>query len=128
MCELFRREFRDQNFLSLWCGFDRDHMRALTEASIAGPAPASALIEASTMEGQQITAEITLLPLKGADNQTDRILGLFQPIDPVSILNRRPIVRQILREARLPRTPRTSGFTGLRYDSAAVPIRAANDG
>lgn len=127
LCDLYRREFREQNFLSLWQGYDRDHMRALLEASICGPAPASALVEAATLEGAAITAEITLLPLKGEDGQTDRTLGLFQPIDPVDTLRRRPIVRQSLIEARLPRRTGSSGLAGLSYGSACVPPRPAND-
>lgn len=127
LCDLYRREFREQNFLSLWQGFDRDHMRALLEAAIRGPAPASALVEAATLDGAAITAEISLLPLNGSDGQTDRILGLFQPIDPVESLKRRPIVRQTLREARLPLRKGQSGLSGLSYGSAIVPARAAND-
>ena len=127
VCDLYRREFRDQNFLSLWQGFDRDHMRALLEAAIIGPAPASALISAITLEGNAIDAEISLFPLNGTHGQTDRILGLFQPLDDIGVLNKRPIVRQIIREARLPARACASGITGLKHGSAMVPARAAND-
>ena len=92
LCRLHCREFREQNFLSLWNGQDRAHMTALLEGALSEPAPARALAEAMTLDGHSCEIEITLLPLRGPEGWLDRVLGLYQPINP-SDLTGRPIVR-----------------------------------
>ncbi|MCW5725230.1 MAG: PAS domain-containing protein [Maricaulaceae bacterium] len=111
VCALYRREFRDQNFLSLWSGYDRDHVRALLEGAHAAAAPASAMIEAFTLDGQPLPAEVAFLPLRGADGRADRLLCLYQPVTSLDALRGRPLVRQRLCVAR----------PALRQPGKAVP-------
>lgn len=107
LCRLHQREFRDQNFLSLWAGHDRTHMRALLEGSLSAPAPASALVDAVALDGASAPVEIALLPLRGPDGWLDRTLGLYQPLSG-ALSASRPAVRHRLLEVRPPFEPDAS--------------------
>jgi len=127
LCRLHQREFRDQNFLSLWTGQDRPMMSALLEGALGAPAPATAMADAITLDGRACAVEVTLLPLRGPEGQVDRALGLYQPLD-ASRLGGRPVVRHrlaVLNPARLP-DPSLSLFAARER----TPRRAlaANDG
>lgn len=102
LCHLYRRELREQNFLDLWRGFDRHHVRALIESALACPAPATATSTAYALDGQTIDAEMAFLPLRGPSGQADRVLGLYQPLSPMSALKGRPVMRQKLTGIRPP--------------------------
>ncbi len=126
LCRMHRREFRDQNFLSLWDGHDRDHMRALLEGSLNSPAPASAVTEAIALDSNSTEVELTILPLRGPEGFLDRALGLYQPLG-AGLPSLRPIVRHRLTELRPPCEPEPSlSFFG----RTERPLRAlaANDG
>lgn len=101
LCRMHKREFRDQNFLSLWTGHDRTHMRALIEGALTTPAPASAIAEAVALDGASVPVEIALLPLRGPEGWLDRTLGLYQPLSG-SLPASRPAVRHRLLEVRPP--------------------------
>jgi hypothetical protein len=126
LCELYQREFRDQNFLSLWRGHDASHIQAVLEASLGGVSPASVIARATTMEMNQILIEISFLPLRGPDGLVDRTLGLFQPLEPMESLRGRPIIRTGLREVRPPANP---GFLFPRppLPDSQHPAMVAND-
>jgi hypothetical protein len=101
LCRMHKREFRDQNFLSLWSGHDRTHMRALLEGALASPSPATAVAEAVALDGSSARVEIALLPLQGPEGWLDRTLGLYQPLGEPLPANR-PAVRHRLLEAHPP--------------------------
>ncbi|WP_339741847.1 PAS domain-containing protein [uncultured Maricaulis sp.] len=126
LCELYQREFRDQNFLSLWRGHDATHIQAVLEASLGGVSPASVIARATTMEMNQIPIEVCFLPLRGPEGLVDRTLGLFQPLEPVETLRGRPIIRTSLREVRPPANP---GFLFPRQPlrDSQNPAMVAND-
>ena len=126
LCRMHKREFRDQNFLSLWTGHDRVHMRALLEGALSTPAPASAVAEAVSLDGAVAPVEIALLPLRGPEGWLDRTLGLYQPLG-ARLGDKRPAVRHRLIEVRPPAEPVSSLSL---FASAAEPDRryAANDG
>tara|TARA_R110000868_G_scaffold86206_2_gene241818 strand:+ start:2810 stop:3370 length:561 start_codon:yes stop_codon:yes gene_type:complete len=105
LCELYQREFRDQNFLSLWRGHDATHIEAVLEASLGGVSPASVVARATSLDMIQLPIEISFLPLRGPEGQIDRTLGLFQPLEPVETLRGRPVIRTSLREVRPPANP-----------------------
>lgn len=94
LCDLYQREFREHNFLSLWRGTDRVHMEALMAASAIAPGPGLALVSAETIDGQRLKAELFLAPLAGRDGEVDRYLGLFQPLGETDVLRGRPLIRQ----------------------------------
>lgn len=126
LCRMHQREFRDQNFLSLWQGHDRAHVSALLEGALSTPAPASLVTEAVSLDSEQTQVEIALLPLKGPEGWLDRVLGLYQPLTPRPA-NSRPIVRhrlQALHPAQCP-DPHFSAFTAPSFE--AVGLRVAND-
>tara|TARA_Y100001933_G_scaffold44459_1_gene42004 strand:+ start:364 stop:924 length:561 start_codon:yes stop_codon:yes gene_type:complete len=126
LCRMHQREFRDQNFLSLWQGHDRVHVSALLEGALSTPAPASLVTQAVSLDGEMTDVEIALLPLRGPEGWLDRVLGLYQPLTPRPA-NSRPIVRhrlQALHPAQCP-APHYSAFTAPSYE--AVGLRVAND-
>ena len=126
LCDLYQREFREQNFLSLWRGHDRTHVQALLEASISAIAPASLIARAHTMDQHQLPVEISFMPLRGPSGEIDRTLGLFQPLDDPASLRGRPIVRTCVREMHPPAPP-ASMFPGITGAPAQPPERVAND-
>ncbi|WP_019962347.1 PAS domain-containing protein [Woodsholea maritima] len=127
LCKMHRREFKDQNFLSLWQDFDRAHMTALLEGALSTPAPATAMAQAIALDGESVDVEISLLPLRGPEGQTDRILGLYQPMTRARHLERRPIIRHVLRELHPARTPTPSVECHLHAPRYYDTLLAAND-
>lgn len=126
LCELYQREFRDQNFLSLWRGHDAIHIQAVLEAALGGISPASVIARATTMELHQIPVEISFLPLRGPEGLVDRTLGLFQPLEAIESLRGRPILRTSLREVRPPANPGPLFPPHARPD-AQIAAMTAND-
>lgn len=126
LCELHQREFREQNFLSLWRGFDRAHMTALIEGALAAPAPATAMAEAQTIEGRSSDIEIAILPLRGPEGWVDRCLGLYQPLNPEA-LKKRPVVRLFLKDMSLARLPKSDLNCFANCNDETVTMKAAND-
>jgi hypothetical protein len=120
LCDLYQREFREQNFLSLWRSHDRVHVQAVLEASINGTAPASLIARTVTMDRLELPVEISFLPLRGPSGEIDRTLGLFQPLDDADALRGRPAVRTLLREIHPP-VQRGDLFPGV----AAAPPQPA---
>lgn len=126
LCQMHQREFKDQNFLGLWRGHDRQHMTALLEGALSVPAPASALADAISLDGRSVEVEIALLPLRGPEGWVDRCLGLYQPLHQ-GRLEGRPAVRHVLKELRPAMEPETSINVFGRVNQMSVPARAAND-
>ncbi len=125
LCRMHKREFRDQNFLSLWTGHDRTHMRALLEGALTTPAPASAVAEAVALDGSSAAVEIAFLPLRGPEGWLDRTLGLYQPLDQRLPANR-PAVRHRLLEVRPPVESESSVAVFARSGATRLGL-AAND-
>ncbi|MAK64114.1 MAG: PAS domain-containing protein [Maricaulis sp.] len=126
LCDLYKREFRDQNFLTLWRGHDRTHVHALLEASISGTSPASMIARAVSMDQRELPVEIALFPLRGPSGEIDRTLGLFQPLDSTEGFRGRPVVRTALQEIHPPAQPATI-FPGLAQPGETWVQRVAND-
>ena len=105
MCAIYQREFRDQNFLSLFLGHDKTHIQALLESVLGGVSPASITARATSLDMNQLPVEISFLPLRGPEGQVDRILGLYQPLDDAINFKNRPVIRTSLREIRPPAVP-----------------------
>jgi hypothetical protein len=126
LCDLYQREFREQNFLSLWHGHDRTHVQAVLEASITGTSPASLIARARSMDMRELPVEIAFFPLRGPSGEIDRTLGLFQPLDSTDPFRGRPVVRTALREIH---PPAQSGsiIPGLLDTGTPWLKRVAND-
>ncbi len=126
MCQLHRREFADQNFLSLWTGADRRLVSALADGALSSPGPATAVSEASTLDGRRIEVEFALVPLMGPEGMLDRVLGLHQPLSDPGMLSGRPLVRHALLEIRPARPPETSSEVTRTFSPFTTDL-AAND-
>lgn len=105
LCSLYRREFKDQNFLNLWRDHDVAHIQILLESVLASTSPASFSATAYAMDLNPLRLEVSLLPLRGPDGRIDRIMGLYQPLDDAAVFKHRPIVRTRLKEIRPPVMP-----------------------
>lgn len=88
---LFRREFMDHNWLSLWQGHDRAFMKALMAACVSTPGPSVAIAKAYALNGPEMDIEILLAPLRNKEGQLTRLLGLFQPLSDKDSLKGKPI-------------------------------------
>lgn len=126
LCGLYQREFREQNFLSLWRGHDVNHVQALLESALATVCPASVIAHASTIDALRVPVEISFLPLRGRAGIVDRVLGLFQPLEPTDHLQNRPIVRTGLAEIYTPDTPNEL-FSNIFPNKMHKKLLAAND-
>jgi hypothetical protein len=104
LCSLYRREFRDQNFLNLWRDHDVAHIQILLESVLGSTSPASFSAVAYSMDLKSLPLEVSLFPLRGTDGRADRIMGLFQPLEETATFKHRPIVRTRLKEIRPPAT------------------------
>ncbi|PWE17471.1 PAS domain-containing protein [Marinicauda salina] len=125
VCRLHNREFKDQNFLSLWSGQDRAHMTALLEGALAAPAPAFAVADALAIDGRSVEVEVSLFPLRGPEGVVDRCLGLYQPIGPDS-LGGRPVIRHVVKELHPANLPEPT-IRLFRTAAEAPASPAAND-
>jgi hypothetical protein len=126
LCDLYQREFRDQNFLSLWRGHDVTHIQSLLESTLAGVSPASVVARAFTLDLHQLPVEISFLPLRGPEGMVDRVLGLFQPLDDVTQLRGQPLIRMGLKEIRPPALHQHL-FPAALHAGYEAKIRVAND-
>ncbi|MEE2527252.1 PAS domain-containing protein [Hyphobacterium sp. HN65] len=104
LCDLHNRELRDQNFLSLWRGYDRAQMKLLLESVLANRAPAHAYATAETLNGDKIEVEMVFTPLASRAGQVDRILGLYQPLQSPDRFRKKPVIRHDLTRITLPVT------------------------
>lgn len=93
MCDLFGRELRGYSFTHLW--EEQSRNAALTSlirvSNLAVPTVALAVAE--TEDGRAMPGEIILLPYADERGETTYILGHFQPLDPLSRLMGRKLVR-----------------------------------
>jgi hypothetical protein len=96
LCDLHQRELREQNFLSFWRGYDREHMKLLLESVLAHSAPGRSYATAETLNGDKIDIEMVFTPLASTYGSVDRVLGLYQPLQSSRHIRHRPIIRHDL--------------------------------
>ncbi|MFM9863529.1 MAG: PAS domain-containing protein [Micropepsaceae bacterium] len=93
MCDLFGKELRGNSFVHLWAEQSRN--AALTSlirvSNLSVPTVAASIAE--TEDGRAMPGEILLLPYADERGETTYILGHFQPLDPLSRLMGRKLVR-----------------------------------
>jgi hypothetical protein len=91
MCDAYKRHLRGEAFLSLW-GADegRLQIKVALEQMLRNGEPI--VVNAAAEAGPFATSlELMLAPLAGPTGAPDRVLGLFQPMLPLSVLHDRPI-------------------------------------
>lgn len=92
LCDAHRQNLRGLSFAALWADEDRLHIKLALEAMVRTGEPV--VVNASADAGPFATSiEVLLAPLLGPEGQTDRVLGFFQPLLPLSVLHDRPIDR-----------------------------------
>lgn len=95
ICEVFGREFRGQNVLTMWSPEDSGTLeRVLKDIAFEG-AVGVVSIEGTTQSGNSAPLEVLALPIVHAGNAITRILGSISATDtPPAWLGTTPIVQQ----------------------------------
>ena len=91
VCALFCRELRDQPFLSLLSGADREAFSKLLTVLAEDTTGVVASVTGETADGLTIDLELLLLPLAHKSRSTGRLLGLLAPATPPYWLGVKPI-------------------------------------
>lgn len=93
LCDLFGHELKGQSFVHLWADASRNAARtaAIRVANLSVPTVAVAVGE--TADQRPMSAEIVMLPYADERGETTWILGHFQPLEPLSRLLGRKLVR-----------------------------------
>jgi hypothetical protein len=102
------RDLRQLDFLEVWTGDERPRLAAALEAARRGCEPIVAVAEARS-SGGSAPIELTLAPLLAETAPQDRVLGLYQPLEPLAPLNEEPAelsLRQISSAAERAAPPR----------------------
>lgn len=91
MCDAHKRNLRGEAFLGLWVADEgRLQVKISLEQMLRNGEPI--VVNVGADAGPFATSiEIFLAPLAGPDGAVDRVLGLFQPLLPLSVLHDRPI-------------------------------------
>lgn len=93
MCDLFGKELKGHSFTHLWAEQSRNAaLTSLIRVSNLS-VPTVALSVAETEDGRAMPGEVLLLPYTDDRGETTYILGHFQPLDPLSRLMGRKLVR-----------------------------------
>ncbi|MCE9521789.1 MAG: PAS domain-containing protein [Alphaproteobacteria bacterium] len=93
VCDLFGQELRGQSFVHLWADASRNAARTslIRVSNLSVPTVAVAVGE--TADLRPMPAEILLLPYADDRGEPTWILGHFQPLEPLSRLLGRKLVR-----------------------------------
>jgi hypothetical protein len=85
IADLHGRELQREDFLRLWEPAARTPLQLALEAVRRHPEPL--VIDAEARVGELATRiEILVAPLRGPSGDIDRLIGLYQPLTPVSAL------------------------------------------
>jgi hypothetical protein len=92
LVDLHQRDLRQQDWLSLWDASDRLRIATSAEVARRHGEPIVILAEGVTVSGRKASFEIALAPLRGAEGQPDRFIGLYQPTSPLAALVSEPLI------------------------------------
>ena len=104
---LHGRPLRQADVLPLWNGPDRTLLRKALDGALGRGQPMLVQAVGKTAEGRGAEFEILFLPLASPSGAIDRLLGLYQPVSPLSALLDRPL-EQLSAEAITPLALRTA--------------------
>jgi len=91
LCELFKREFRGQDFLDRWAGEGGDILRSrLNTVSVQGGVLVI-LADGETATCRSVLTEVLILPLVHAQASADRFLGVVSLLETPGWLDYEPI-------------------------------------
>lgn len=109
VADLHGRDLRQENLVSLWGRDDRARLITALEIARRRAEPFVVEAEAETREGDTLGVEILFAPLIGPSGETDRVIGLYQPLSLTGRLRGRAIERLTIRHmapAEGPNVPR----------------------
>jgi hypothetical protein len=101
VCSLYCRELKGSNFFDLWRADDRSAIQTLAAAVTEDGAAAVVTIDARTERGQDVAAELLLLPLRNSGPNYDRVLGSLAVLERPYWLGTEPIATQSIASLRL---------------------------
>ncbi len=101
ICSAYCRELKGQPFLPLWTGSDLESIATLLKAVHVDGAIAVVGFTGFTARNQDITFELTLMPLCHEGRQINRILGSQSMADTPFWIGVHPIIRQEIHTLRL---------------------------
>lgn len=87
LVKLFGRDLREHNLAHFFLPPDLTLVNALIGASLAAGEPGVARLTAETSEGRKLGVEMLLTPLRIDGSQSNRLLGMFQPLGGEPFLN-----------------------------------------
>ena len=84
IADLHGRDLRQDNMMRLWRSEDRTQLQLAIEAARRRGEPLVVDCDAHPQSGPAMRMEVTLAPLIGPSGEIDRLIGLYQPLSPVS--------------------------------------------
>lgn len=112
VCTLFGRELTGSPFLGLWEADSRNAVSDTIRSMVADPVPATADLRGTNADGETVSLEMIVLPLRCADEGGSRLLGALTPLVVPYWLGNRPLHALHLGSSKQP--------SGLRHDRASA--------
>ena len=84
------------DFLALWAEADRTRVKAAIESALLRGEAVLARATGRTAQDRHADFELLLMPLVGPSGGIDRLLGLYQPVTPLSVLKDESVERLFL--------------------------------
>jgi len=106
--KLLGRDLAQHDCLDFWTGHDRTMVESLIDTVRESRKPGILHATGETLTGTQVSIEFTLAPLPNprADGDHQRLLGLYQVLQPRSLLKGRPVWRHRVTAVYPPRPDR----------------------
>lgn len=106
--KLLGRDLGQHDCLDFWTGHDRNMVESLIDSVRESRKPGILHATGETLTGTQMDIELTLAPLPSPRKQSNqnRLLGLYQVLQPAAVLNGRPVWRHRVTAVYPPRPDR----------------------
>ncbi len=98
LTELHARDLRDQDLLSLWALSHRLELKSSLETARRRCQPVVVTADIRAHGAPSVGLEVLFAPLRGMTGETDRFLGLYQPIAMMRRLEGRPAYELAVRQ------------------------------
>jgi hypothetical protein len=97
--DLHRGPLPGFDFTELWAMADRPRLQSGVEAALTRGEALLIQAKGVNRSGQRAMVEILLSPLSSTGGKVDRLLGFYQPVSPLFLLQNQPIERLHLLDA-----------------------------
>lgn len=101
ICDSFRQEFRDSNFLDGWAEDDRVAIERMLAAVTQQGGVGLIDIEAAAAQNRTVAFEAVMLPLVHTRDSVDRVLGALSPVNPPDWLGSEPLIAKCIRNIEI---------------------------